>query len=147
MEKKYKIETAYKFTNSCKTEEITDLWTFSTTNEVYHELFGVHVNKQKKYPWARKIVKIHSKNTNLSLYRIWKGLPPFIEGRDILYIDKKSKQSLVDNNDCFAEIVLSKGNKLFFYWNHFDNATRISFKLGFLSVALGVLSLVFAFFI
>ena len=91
------------------------------------------------------IVKITSKETGLSIYRIWKGTPLYVESKDTLFVDDSAKYALIKTKEANkVNLVLSKGSRLKFYWNHFDNATRISFKLGLTSVFLGALSIIMA---
>lgn len=123
-------------------EKIVDLRFAYTSNDIHQKVFGKKVKNIKKLPWNRRIIKITSKETKLSIYRIWKGVN-YIESKDILYIDDIAKYSLIKNKrNNKIEITLSKGSWFQFYRYHFDNATRISFKLGFLSVILGIISLI-----
>ena len=143
--KNYTIVSKFEYKNGKENETITDLWSVYTSNDVYKKIFNKRLKNEKKYPWTRKILKIYSKDTKISIYRIWRGVPPFLQNsKDILFIDKNAKYSLTLPNHNQADIVLSKGNKFLFYWYHYDNATRVSFKLGFVSVMLGIISIVFA---
>ena len=143
--KNYTIVSKFEYKNGKENETITDLWSVYTSNDVYKKIFNKRLKNEKKYPWTRKILKIYSKDTKISIYRIWRGVPPFLQNsKDILFIDKNAKYALTLPNHNQADIVLSKGNKFLFYWYHYDNATRVSFKLGFVSVMLGIISIVFA---
>lgn len=124
-------------------EKITDFWNVYTSNDIHEKVFGEKAGSITKYPWKKRIIKITSKATKLSVYRIWRGVPAYVTSKDILYIDNNAKYSLInDRNNNEVEVVLSKGCRFGYYWNHFDNATRVSFKLGFVSVILGIISLI-----
>lgn len=43
------------------------------------------------------------------------------------------------------EVTLSKGSRFDYYWNHPFHATRISFRLGIISIALAVISIFISF--
>lgn len=138
-----KIESEMPPHKGANPEKIADLWSVYTSNDIHEKVFGEKAGSILKYPWKKKIIKITSKETKLSVYRIWRGVPAYVISKDMLYIDNNAKYSLInnrDNND--VDVVLSKGCRFWYYWNHFDNATRVSFKLGLISVILGIISLI-----
>lgn len=140
------VESEMPPNNAAEAEKITDLWHVYTSNHIHKEIFGARTKDIVKYPWKRKILKITSQETGLSVYRIWRGVPAYVKSKDTLYIDDAAKYSLIKSkNQNKVNLILSKGGRIRFYWNHFDNATRISFKLGLTSVCLGTLSIIIAF--
>jgi len=139
--KKMKVESEMSPHKDANPEKIEDLRYVYTSNDIHQKVFGTRAKDIKNLPWNRRIIKITSKETKLSIYRIWKGVPAYVESKDILYIDDTAKYSLIKNKqNNEVEITLSKGSWFQFYRYHFDNATRISFKLGFLSIVLGIVS-------
>lgn len=132
--------------SAAEPEKINNLWEAYTSNYIHKEVFGERAKDVTKYPWKKKIIKITSKATGLSVYRIWRGVPGYVKSKDTLFIDDSGKFALIKSNDeATVDLILSKGNRISFYWNHFENATRISFKLGLTSVVLGVISLFLGF--
>ncbi len=126
-------------------EKITDTWNAFMSSNLHGKIFDEKAKDLVNYPWKKKIVKITSKETGLSIYRIWKGTPLYVESKDTLFVDDSAKYALIKTKEANkVNLVLSKGSRLKFYWNHFDNATRISFKLGLTSVFLGALSIIMA---
>ena len=113
----------------------------------HQKIFGKYVKQLSQHPSKRLIVKItHNKN---SIYRIWRGAIG-IPSKNIVYIDKVGKKFLLNNEDYYEndgktnkefDITLSKGSLFMYYYNHFDNATRISFKFGFFSIILSLISI------
>lgn len=132
--------------SSAEPEKIINLWEAYTSNHIHKEVFGGKAKDVLKYPWKKKIIKITSKATGLSVYRIWRGVPAYVESKDTLFVDDSAKFALIKSkDDTTVDLILSKGSRIGFYWNHFENATRISFKLGLTSVVLGVISLFLGF--
>jgi hypothetical protein len=133
--------------SSAEPEKIINPWIAYTSNHIHEEVFGKKAMDVPKYPWKKKILKITSKATGLSVYRIWSGVPAYVKSKDTLYIDNSAKFALIKSkDDATVELILSKGSHFSFYWNHFENATRISFKLGLTSVGLGIISLILGVF-
>lgn len=127
-------------------ERITDTWNAFMSSNLHEKIFDEKVKDIVNYPWKKKIVKITSKETGLSIYRIWRGTPLYVGSKDTLFVDDSAKYALIKTKDSNkVNLVFSEGSRLKFYWNHFDNATRISFKLGLTSVGLGIISLILGF--
>lgn len=120
-----------------------DFWNVYTSNGIFKEIFGKAEKDFKDYKEKKKIVKITSKETNHSIYRIWNGAPLGARTKETIFIDKYAKYDLLkDKNTENATLELSKGSKLAFYLNHYDHMVRVSFKLGLWSVILGAISFV-----
>ena len=143
LQKVMEIESKMPPYSGALPQKITDLWNVYTSNDIHEKVFKETAGSISNYPWKKRIVKITSKDTKLSVYRIWRGVPAYVSSKDILYIDDIAKYSLIkDRKNNKIEVILSKGSRFWYYWNHFDNATRVSFKLGLLSVILGIISLI-----
>lgn len=145
IEKEMEIETSIVFDNN-RENIVVDNWNVYTSNDIYKKIFGHNKNDEKSFLKKNRIVKIKSIDTNKTIYRLWKGSPFPAKSKNILYVDKNAKYELIFNkNSNKSKIQLSKGSVFAFYWNHFDNSTRVSYKLGFWSVILGIISLALGF--
>jgi len=146
LEKKMNVESMMSPGRGMDPEKIKDTWNAFMSSDLHEKIFKKKAKDLTNYPWKKKIVKITSGETGLSVYRIWKGTPLYVESKDILFVDDSAKYALIKTKEVNkVNLVLSEGSRLKFYWNHFDNATRISFKLGLTSVGLGVVSLILGF--
>lgn len=146
LEKEMNVESMMPLGRGKEPEKIKDTWNAFMSSDLHEKIFGKKAKYLTNYPWKKKIVKITSGETGLSVYRIWRGAPLYVESKDTLFVDDSAKYALIKTKEANrVNLVLSKGNRLKFYWNHFDNATRISFKLGLTSVGLGVVSLILGF--
>ena len=155
IEKKYEICSEFKPSNANNADTIlnqngkfVDNWYVYTTPDIYGKLFNKKIQGPEKLPWKRKVVKIYSKKTNCSVYRIWRGTFRTVLAKDILYVDRDAKYILSDT-DNKTDIILSPSNKFLYYWNHFAPEIRAPFKLGlisflvsFVSLFLGIISLI-----
>ena len=77
IEKEYEICSEFKPSdaNNAKTileknGKYVDNWYLYTTPDVYNKLFNKKIQGKEKLPWKRKVVKIYSKKTKCSVYRI-----------------------------------------------------------------------------
>lgn len=147
IEKEYEICSEFKPSdaNNAKTileknGKYVDNWYLYTTPDVYNKLFNKKIQGKEKLPWKRKVVKIYSKKTKCSVYRIWRGTFRTVLAKDILYVDRDAKYILTDT-EAKTDIILYPSNKILYYWNHFAPEIRAPFKLGFISLFIGLVSL------
>nr|WP_321297775.1 hypothetical protein [uncultured Sphaerochaeta sp.] len=142
IKKEFQIETSFITSEGEKEKPVDEHWYVYTSNHIYEKIYNKKISKEAKYPWKRKVIKITSISTGCSIYRIWHGIFLY-RSKDLLYIDKTGKYLLIPNKETTTvELVLGKGSKLMFYWNHTDAIVRCSYKLGFVSVILGTLSII-----
>lgn len=147
IEKEYELCSEFKPSNAKnaktmleKNGKFVDNWYVYTTLEVYKKLFNKEIQGKEKLPWKRRVVKIYSKKTKCSVYRIWRGTFRTVLAKDILYVDRDAKYILTDN-EVKTDIILYPSNKCLYYWNHFAPEIRVSFKLGFISFFISLVSL------
>lgn len=110
----------------------------------YEKLFNKKLSDSNYKPWKRKIVKIQ--NGGIVVYRMFKGHGLYSitnneigltwSSINILANDKKSESEIT------LPIKLSVGSKCLFYWQHPQHSVRVAYKLGILSFAIGILSLI-----
>ena len=147
IEKKYEICSEFKPSNANNADTIlnqngkfVDNWYVYTTPDVYNKLFNKKIQGKEKLPWKRKVVRIYSKKTKCSVYRIWRGAFRTVLAKDILYLDKDAKYILTDT-EAKTDIILYPSNKFLYYWNHFAPEIRAPFKLGLISFLVSLVSL------
>lgn len=147
IEKIYEICSEFKPSNANNAETIlnqngkfVDNWYVYTTPDVYNKLFNKKIQGKEKLPWKRKVVKIYSKKTKCSVYRIWRGAFRTVLAKDILYVDKDAKYILTAT-EAKIDIILYPSNKFLYYWNHFAPEIRAPFKLGLISFFVSLVSL------
>lgn len=147
LEKTVHIETVIEFEDE-RDNIVVDTWNVYTTNDVFAKVFGKKAKEFSTYLKKKKVIKITSENTKKPIYRFWNGAPLGAKAKDTLFLDKNAKYDLLSNTSKNSDIdvVISKGTKFSFFWNHYDHATRISFKLALLSLILGIISFIFGIF-
>lgn len=119
-------------------------------NHSYSCLFGCFFSKEKdRHRRIRRIVCISHRTEDgdvRKIYRVWRsGNSLGVRSNQIL-LDKQSAYYLIGNNSFgdFINLEISPSNRFMFYWNHFDSATRISYKLGFPALILSIFSIILA---
>jgi hypothetical protein len=114
----------------------------------HEEIGGESLSDLRYDPRKRLVLRVESKNAcgdTAVVYRKFRGTS----------VDKSSAllgvmtfsalrsvhgSSLLDFNVCVRPMPLLRG-RLLFYWNHPDDAARVSFKLGMVGLLLGLASL------
>lgn len=110
-------------------------------NKAYSEIFGVKRSEDILRRKRLAIVKITY--GRISIYRAYRGAN--IGFGNIGLTDSSIRYFGSDNKDFYEKkFTISRGCWFPYYWNHPFHATRISCRLGVISVGLGILSLVLA---
>ena len=141
MKKEYSIKLKF-----CRNGNEPDNTLFGTDSaymspRAYEEIFGKKLDGTNR---EDRFIKI-SHNNN-SIYRIFRGVPNNVLSKDIIYIDSDGKNILNnyngndDNNDKI-ELEIIPVSWFSFYWHTSNIMARISFKTGFYSIILGLISL------
>lgn len=142
--KEMSIKSTIEFDNS-RESIIPDTWNVYTSNNIFEEIFKKKEKDFTDYKTKKKVIKITSKDSKITIYRFWNGAPVGAKTKDTIYVDKYAKYDLLLNKDQEkANLILSRGSKIAFYLNHYDHMVRVSFKLGLWSVIIGVVSFVFS---
>ena len=141
MKKEYSIKLKF-----CRNDNEPDNTLFGTDSAymspgAYKEIFGktlAGTNREDRF------IKI-SHNNN-SIYRIFRGVPNGVLSKDIIYIDSDGK-SILNNNDSDdkndkIELEITPASWFLFYWHTSNIMARISFKTGFSSIILGLISII-----
>lgn len=139
MEKAFKLKTHFEYSDENKTDiEPLGCENIYITGTLYEKLFGRPLKGTDR---RKRFLKITSSQTGLSVYRLFHGVPSGVLSKDTLYIDSEGRAVLQQSDD---EVVLSikKCSPFSFYWNTSNSATRISFKIGFPSLLVGIASLI-----
>lgn len=139
MEKAFKLKTHFEYSDENKTDiEPLGCENIYITGTLYEKLFGRPLKGTDR---RKRFLKITSSQTGLSVYRLFRGVPSGVLSKDTLYIDSEGRAVLQQSDD---EVVLSikKCSPFSFYWNTSNSATRISFKIGFPSLLVGIASLI-----
>lgn len=109
----------------------------------YGGLFNENLKDVNFLPWKRKIVKI--KRGNIVIHRMFRGHGNYSVNKNeigltyssIDVLKKYGEKEIGDD----AELILSKGSKLCYYWNNPNHNVRVTYKLGLISLLLGLLAL------
>ena len=144
MKKEYSIKLKF-----CRNGNEPDNTLFGTDSaymspSAYKEIFGktlAGTNRENRF------IKI-SHNNN-SIYRILRGVPHNILSKDIIYIDSDGKNILnnysdSDDKNDKIELEITPASWFSFYWHTSNIMARISFKIGFYSIILGLVSIGFS---
>ncbi len=110
-------------------------------SSVFEEIFGM--TKKMSNDKVKRLAIVKIEGTGKPIYRAFKS--GSIKGltKDYVGLTSNSLYLLSDATGNFPDNVeLSPGKYIPFYWQHPDKAIRISVKLGFLSLFLGLLSIV-----
>lgn len=122
---------------------------------MYRAIFGIRFGADESCkPWKRGIVAIEGmKSAGLFLRYRSAGIEGLTNEIALVHPETYSRISACANNRQNREdggisitIFAATGlkGKWSFYWNHPDDQARVSFKLGFIGVLLGILSILIA---
>ncbi len=140
MKKEYSIKLKF-----CRNGNEPDNTLFGTDSaymspHAYKEIFKKELDGTNR---EDRFIKI-SHNNN-SIYRIFRGVPNGVLSKDIIYIDSDGKSILNNNADKNEndkiELEITHVSWFSFYWNTSNIMARISFKTGFYSIILGLISI------
>ena len=141
MKKEYSIKLKF-----CRNDNEPDNTLFGTDSaymspRTYEKIFRKELDGTNR---EDRFIKI-SHNNN-SIYRIFRGVPNGVLSKDIIYIDSDGKNILnnyngSDNNNDKIELEIIPVSWFSFYWHTSNIMARISFKIGFYSIILGLISL------
>lgn len=111
-------------------------------NSKYKDIFGINFGSLSYLPWKRGIIKIEYNNK--CVYRMFasgnsKGINKTSIG---LTLESLNLLGINLNNLNPDNLKISKGSKTLFYWNHPKHNVRVAYKLGFVSVVCGIISLI-----
>ena len=142
MKKEYSIKLKF-----CRNGNEPDNTLFGTDSAymspgAYEEIFGKKLDGTNR---EDRFIKI-SHNNN-SIYRIFRGVPSGVLSKDIIYIDSDGKNILnnyngSDDKNDKIELEITRVSWFLFYWHTSNIMARISFKTGFYSIILGLISIV-----
>lgn len=141
---KDRVTVVNLYTDLCGNPDFED--TAYLSSQSYQEIFGKPrsiVGRQRK---LLSVLRIKNKETGRVIYRKYNNNPRFSGLKDemIALHPASIRELTIENN---SEIVgkpveVGKGNYFCYYWNHPFHATRISMKLGTISVFLAILSII-----
>ena len=110
------------------------------TTHVYKDFFGKNRKSDKDDNKKLAIVKISANGK--SIYRSYRSCTTEGFNKDSVALSPESIRLLTDKNgENPKTVTISKGCRLPFYYNHPDNAIRLSFKLGAISIIMGIVSI------
>lgn len=138
MERTFKIKTRFEYSDESRTAfEPIGCENVYLTGTLYQDLFGRTLKGTDR---RNRFLKITSKQTGRSVYRLFRGAPSGVLNEGILYIDSDGKGVLQESGD-ECELSIRKCTPPGFYWNTSNSATRTSFRLGLPSLVLAIVSL------
>ena len=139
MEKTFKLRTRFEYSDESRTAlEPIGCENVYMTGTLCQALFGRTLKGTDR---RKRFIKITSKQTGRSVYRLFRGAPTGVLSEKTLYIDSDGKSVLQESGD-ECELIIQKCSGFSFYWNTSNSATRISFRLGFPSLLLGIASII-----
>lgn len=109
----------------------------------YKDIFGKKRSESNSNKRRLSVVKITNPDTHTSIYRKYVFSTRFTGMKEAdIALHPSSIRELGGNKKIVGnEIIVRPGCLLCYYWNHPLHATRISAKLGIISVALALLSI------
>ena len=134
------------FTDECGKLDLED--TAYLSSGAYKKIFDSKRSEVRKGRKILSVIKIRNPKSGLSIYRKYQYNPDFKGINDnMIALHPASIRELVneDNSAIVGETIeVSKGNCFCFFWHHPFHATRISMKLGFISIVLAIISIIVA---
>ncbi len=138
MERVFKIKTHFEYSDESRTAfEPIGCENVYMTGTLYKDLFGRPLKGTDR---RKRFLRITSKQTGFSVYRLFCGAPTGVLNEGTLYIDSDGKSILQESGDD-CELVIQKCSPFSFYWNTSNSATRITFKIGLPALVIGIVSL------
>jgi hypothetical protein len=137
--KTYKLLNVSEIDLKCTEKEINESVYLHSSN--YSKIFGTTLSNKLGIRGVVRIVNIDTNGEKNTIYRSFasKGIKDL--GNDTIGLSFSSCRYLGIEDFENANFILKKGNKLFFYWQHPLHEIRIAFKIGILSVFLGLISI------
>jgi hypothetical protein len=114
------------------------------TSTAYKDIFGKTRKSSSVSNKRLSVVKISVNGR--SIHRAYRSVPADNFTKNYVALTSKSIGMLVNNGIEPTEVDLAPGCRFLFYWNHPDLAIRLSMKLGMLSIALALLSIVISIY-
>ncbi len=111
-------------------------------SSAYEKIFGTKKKTQKQSIQRLSVVKITNKESHRSIYRAYRGASITGLKEGMVVLSPISLQELSSPNSLDVKFSVTKGCWWMFYRNHPNAATRISFRLGLISLAIGVVSII-----
>lgn len=136
------------YTDLCGDESQEDS-VYMTPNS-YQSVFGENRKNSSRRMKRLSVVKITPENGGYAIYRKYVYNPYFKSISNCqVALNPASIREMCgkgqSNSDLVGkEVVVSKGSYFMFYWNHPFHATRISMRLGVVSILLALISIVIA---
>ena len=117
--------------------------------KTYEQIFGKQRSESSCYKRRLSVVKITYSATHGSIYRKYVYNPRFVGLKETeLALNPSSIRELGDNDKIVGdEVTVRPGCAICYYWNHPHHSTRISTKLGIISVVLALSSFFITIFI
>lgn len=115
----------------------------------FKEIFDESRGNSRKYRHSLPIVKITRAETGQSIHRIFHTCHTLGSYKKTNYValTYSSLLQLSTSNEDYKyidQLEISEGSWFPFYWNHPHHATRISMRLGFVSLIISALSFIIA---
>ena len=110
------------------------------TSHSFEDVFGTEKKTADNFLKQLPIVKICANGKKI--HRAYRGVSVKGFNKELVALSPNSIMLLNDNNGVEPEKVeLSEGSILPFYWYHPDKAIRLSFKIGLISLLMGIISI------
>lgn len=109
----------------------------------YEKIFG-SPDGSKKCPRV-PVVKITNPNNQKSVHLLFRTSREIKGYHDYAVMTYTAIKRISDNREEVQNlefVLVSKGNRMSFYWNHPNIATRIAIRMGAISIFLGLLSFI-----
>jgi hypothetical protein len=112
-------------------------------NSLYEDIFGSTFDSQGSRPWKRGVVELSVGDRTIR--RLFAGGNSHRVEAGHIGVTAQTVAELGLGDICEKEVRrefhISKGGRFAFYWNHPSHVVRASYKLGLLSVTLGLIAL------
>lgn len=114
----------------------------------FKKIFGDRRGRMDKYRNSPPIVKISRKETGQSIHRVYRTDPDVScklgKCAGLTYTSLLNLSLSNEDYNHIGNLELTIGNSFVYYWNHPHHATRISMRLGVISIVMGAISLLTA---
>lgn len=113
------------------------------TSHNYYNVFGKHRKKSSKGMKLLSVVKLSYNGKSIYRQYLGKAVAGFTD--DMIAITPRSWRLLCDESLCPTKkcVTISSGSKFMYYWFHPFHATRVSMRMGIISILISfILSII-----
>ena len=144
------VDTSYSYVNGGRNAGVYRLDEYEADRfddkviidgRLFKELYGEPRNKQGDELKLLTVIKVTTEDDK-SIHRAFYGKSNIADLKGRIALTPNSIRLLSSDEKRISEVWVSKGSKFIYYLNHPYHATRISMRIGLISIVAGLISIV-----